>query len=236
VFGRLMTGLEKQLGGMGTAFSSSLLGLAGSLVVGLLDLFAGHGQNRFYRELEEWLSSITQVGFSSSDGEGGGYGGDSDELATAFHRMSESVEALHKTFILSESGQKETSERIGMLTATLAQLSEKLGGGAPGEAAEKAIADQNRLLQNIAEGQDAIVAALSHGRPDAEDEDESMDAESRMRLRSIDVQLLRILEEMSAGRQDMVAELRADIATLNKSVRSLARKPPTQPQPPRGGG
>ena len=55
-----MQGLEGQLGGMGTAFGSSLLGLSGSLVVGLLELFASHAQNRFYRELEEWLSSITK--------------------------------------------------------------------------------------------------------------------------------------------------------------------------------
>lgn len=64
VFTRLMSGLESQLGGMGIAFASSLLGLAGSLVVGLLELFAGHGQNRFYRELEEWLSSITRLGLA----------------------------------------------------------------------------------------------------------------------------------------------------------------------------
>ena len=70
MFARLMTGLESQLGGMGVAFGSSLLGLAGSLVVGLLELFAGHGQNRFYQELEDWLSSITRVGFSSGE-EGG---------------------------------------------------------------------------------------------------------------------------------------------------------------------
>ncbi|MFQ5437812.1 MAG: biopolymer transporter ExbB, partial [Paracoccaceae bacterium] len=69
VFGRLMTGLEKQLGGMGTAFSSSLLGLAGSLVVSLLDLFTGQSQNRYYREIEEWLSTITRVGVSGQDGE-----------------------------------------------------------------------------------------------------------------------------------------------------------------------
>jgi len=69
VFGRLMGGLEDQLGGMGTAFASSLLGLAGSLVVGLLELYAGHGQNRFYRELEEWLAGITRVSFAS-EGEG----------------------------------------------------------------------------------------------------------------------------------------------------------------------
>ena len=63
-----MSGLEGQLGGMGVAFASSLLGLAGSLVVGLLELFAGHGQNRFYRELEEWLSSITRIGVSAAEG------------------------------------------------------------------------------------------------------------------------------------------------------------------------
>src|SRR6056297_2352816 len=69
VFDRLMSGLEAQLGGMGVAFASSLLGLAGSLVVGLLELFASHGQNRFYRELEEWMSTITRVGFAGQDGE-----------------------------------------------------------------------------------------------------------------------------------------------------------------------
>ena len=71
VFENLIAGLERQLGGMGTAFGSSLLGLAGSLVVGLLDLFAGHGQNRFYRELEEWISSITLIGVSAPDPESG---------------------------------------------------------------------------------------------------------------------------------------------------------------------
>ena len=71
VFDKLMSGLEKQLGGMGTAFSSSLLGLAGSLVVGLLELFAGHGQNRFYRELEEWLTSFTRLSFAGGEGEAG---------------------------------------------------------------------------------------------------------------------------------------------------------------------
>ena len=60
VFNRLMNGLEGQLSGMGVAFSSSLLGLAGSLLVGLLELFAGHGQNRFY---VVDLSSITRLIF-----------------------------------------------------------------------------------------------------------------------------------------------------------------------------
>lgn len=69
VFSRLMAGLENQLGGMGTAFASSLLGLAGSLVVGVLELFASHGQNRFYRQLEDWLSSITRVNLANIENE-----------------------------------------------------------------------------------------------------------------------------------------------------------------------
>ncbi|MDE0783866.1 MAG: biopolymer transporter ExbB, partial [Planktomarina sp.] len=63
-FSRLQKGLEGQLNGMGIAFASSLLGLAGSLLVGLLEVFSSRGQNRFYGELEDWLSSITRVGFA----------------------------------------------------------------------------------------------------------------------------------------------------------------------------
>jgi hypothetical protein len=55
------------------------------------------------------------------------------------------------------------------------------------------------------------------------------DAESRMRLRSIDVQLLRILEELSAGRQESVTDLRADIATLTQAIRQLSRGQNVQP-------
>ena len=69
MFQQMMDGIETQLSGMGVAFSSSLLGLAGSLVIGLLDLFAGHGQNRFYRELEEWISTITRIGTTRFDSE-----------------------------------------------------------------------------------------------------------------------------------------------------------------------
>lgn len=61
VFANLKAGLDGPLRGMGTAFSSSLFGLAGSLVLGFLDLQAGQAQNRFYNELEEWLSTVTNL-------------------------------------------------------------------------------------------------------------------------------------------------------------------------------
>ena len=58
----LKRGLGAPLSGMGTAFSSSLFGLSSSLVLGFLDLQAGRAQNRFYTELENWLSTVTDVG------------------------------------------------------------------------------------------------------------------------------------------------------------------------------
>lgn len=61
VFEELKSGLAAPLRGMGTAFSASLLGLAGSLVLGFLELQANHAHNRFYNELEEWLSGITDL-------------------------------------------------------------------------------------------------------------------------------------------------------------------------------
>ncbi|KAB0678746.1 MotA/TolQ/ExbB proton channel family protein [Aureimonas leprariae] len=62
VLNALKSGLSAPLAGMGTAFSASLFGLSGSLVLGFLDLQVGRAQNRFYTELENWLSSVTDVG------------------------------------------------------------------------------------------------------------------------------------------------------------------------------
>ena len=61
LFDQLKEGLAGPLGGMGIAFSSSLFGLAGSLILGFLDLQAGHAQSRFYNELEDWLANITEL-------------------------------------------------------------------------------------------------------------------------------------------------------------------------------
>jgi hypothetical protein len=61
LFKALKNGLQEPLNGMGTAFSSSLFGLGGSLVLGFLDIQAGHAQNRFFNEMEEWLWGVTQL-------------------------------------------------------------------------------------------------------------------------------------------------------------------------------
>jgi len=211
VFGRLMDGLDAQLSGMGVAFGSSLLGLAGSLVVGLLELFAGHGQNRFYRELEEWLSTITRVGFSSGEGEGAP---DQGMLVQVVDGMVEQMETVQMLLEQAEATRAATDARLERLGLVIDRLNDTLGAGG-GQQSELTAA-----LMRLAEGQERLATALS-----AQERGEGMDAESRMRLRSMDVQLLRILEEISAGRQDTMSELRTDLAALTRAIEQSRPRP-----------
>ncbi|WP_171229013.1 biopolymer transporter ExbB [Ruegeria sp. HKCCA4008] len=199
VFNRLMTGLEAQLQGMGVAFGSSLLGLAGSLIVGLLEVFAGHGQNRFYRELEEWLSSITRVGFAGGE-EGGA---EIAVLTPVLDAMSEQMDALQDLFAAQESERAEVSAKLGQLVDVIAEMNNR-------QANTESVTS---ALERVALGQDALLDHMrEHGAGDG------IDSESRMRLRSMDVQLLRILEEISAGRQESLNEFRKDIELLVKAL------------------
>lgn len=67
MFEELKSGLESPLSGMAIAFSSSLFGLSGSLILGFFDLIYNQAQNRFYNELEEWLSTVTEINDDRSD-------------------------------------------------------------------------------------------------------------------------------------------------------------------------
>lgn len=218
VFGRLMNGLEDQLGGMGTAFASSLLGLAGSLVVGLLELYAGHGQNRFYRELEEWLASITRVSLGGGEGEGSV---DRSAIATVLDHMVDQVETLQSLFAQSEARRAETEARMLHLASAIEGLAGQFGQ-APFAATERLAAGQEQLIE---------VLAAMQGKP-------AIDEESRARLRSIDVQLLKIYEDLGTTRDAEILLLRRDITDLTQALRDLvaaARAPARQPRGPSGG-
>ena len=202
VFERLMSGLEDQLGGMGIAFASSLLGLAGSLVVGLLELFASHGQNRFYRELEDWLSTITRLGFSGDEGAGA----DAGAIAQLAEHMAQRLDQMQSFYAEANDRQEAAEDRIGMLAGAISRLAERL--------------DTDGEEGSVVESQNRLAAAMEKF---AEDGAGQFDAESRMRLRSMDVQMLRILEEISAGRQESMGEIRADLANLSNAIRTLGR-------------
>jgi len=111
IFEDLKSGLAAPLAGMGIAFSSSLFGLSGSLVLGFLDLQAGQAQNRFYTELEDWLSTITdpeELGFTD------------EEVGNSTLEIRASVERLAR--IVQEGGGGRAS------TAAMANLAEGIQG------------------------------------------------------------------------------------------------------------
>ena len=90
IFEDLKAGLAAPLSGMGIAFSSSLFGLSGSLVLGFLDLQAAQAQNRFYTELEDWLSTMTdleELGLSDEEAGSGAM-----EIRTSIERLARVVQ------------------------------------------------------------------------------------------------------------------------------------------------
>lgn len=121
----LKDNLRQPLGGMSTSFSTSLFGLASSLVIGFLDLQASHAQNRFYNELEEWLSTLTH---HHSVG-GGVIEGDAtvpsyvqallEQTADELERMQRSVTGIERT-------RRDSVQQLGELTLQFERFNELL--------------------------------------------------------------------------------------------------------------
>lgn len=117
LFDQLKEGLAGPLKGMGTAFSSSMFGLAGSLILGFLDLQAGHAQGRFYTELEDWLSGITELQ-SATPAEGGTL---APQIRFALLDMQRSLSDLSE-----KVDQKYVNDPTGDAVRDLAQGVDKL--------------------------------------------------------------------------------------------------------------
>jgi hypothetical protein len=111
VFETLREGLAAPLGGMGIAFSSSLFGLAGSLILGFLDLQTSQAQNRFYTDLEDWLS--TTVHDVSVEPAAAASASLSPDMKAAIERLREAV---------AETGGNKAA------TAAMANLAEAIQG------------------------------------------------------------------------------------------------------------
>jgi len=201
VFTRLMSGLEGQLSGMGVAFASSLIGLAGSLVVGLLELFAGQAQNRFYRELEEWLSTITSFNLTVDEHNSST---ENTALLGVLKRLGDQIELMER--ILNKD-----QGRIGKNDQELAVINEKFI-----KVFEENRSNMEGLLENFNKSQKQLLDFLNS----KEMTEGGIDAESRMRLRSIDVQMLHISEEIAVGRQEAIKAIREEVANLAKSLQS----------------
>jgi hypothetical protein len=230
VFERLMVGLEDQLGGMGTAFASSLLGLAGSLVVGLLELFAGHGQNRFYRELEDWLGSFTRLGLIS-EGEGPEGG-----LVALLERIDEGLEMTTGFARKAEEARIDSERRLGRAADVVAEMATQM---------EKErmligqLVDEMRKARDLQSGRDhATLSVLKRleAATDASAASQQILVQSLERgggrggpsdlqaqLQSVDAHLRGIANDLASGRRESTAALRAEIRALINLIDTRTR-------------
>ena len=201
VFADLKRGLKAPMAGMGTAFSSSLFGLAGSLALGFLDLQANQAQNRFYNDLEDWLSTVTRLATSSLALE-------MDQPIPAYvqallEQTAESLENLQRTITRGEES------RISVNTNVMA-LSEKL------ETLTDHMQTEQALMKSMADMQvemKPILARLASGSFA-----DGMDDATRSHIRNLDVYLTRLTEELSQGREELIQQFRSEIKLLARTI------------------
>ena len=201
VFDDLKKGLKAPMAGMGTAFSTSLFGLGGSLVLGFLDLQANQAQNRFYNELEEWLSTVTRLATSSLLGE-------SDQPIPAYvqallEQTAESLENLQQTITRGEESRISVDSNIIALGNKLETLTDHMR-------------TEQTLMKSLAETQmemKPILAKIAEGSTAA-----GMDESTRSHIRNLDVYLTRLTEELSSGRKELVQQLRSEIKLLARTI------------------
>jgi len=209
LFEQLKSGLARPLKGMGTAFSSSMLGLAGALVLGFLDLTAGQAQNRFFNELEEWLAGITRVS-SGVLGGGEGEGSVPVYVQALLEQTAENMENLQRILARGEDGRREANAAVLGLTERIATLSDSMRAN-------------QQLMLRIAETQQALAPALQRL---GERREGGHDDAARAHLRNIELYLQRLLTESEQGRAQTTSDIRNDIRVLTRTIAALAEEQP----------
>ncbi len=116
----LKNGLNTPISGMATAFSSSLFGLAGSLVLGFLDLQLGQASSRFFNDVEDWLSKSIHFADSIS------HGTDPELVSGLSESAADKMQELAKSIAANEQNQADTNSQLHTLTMTLNKLTSTL--------------------------------------------------------------------------------------------------------------
>ena len=222
VFGRLMTGLENQLGGMGTAFASSLLGLAGSLIVGVLELFASHGQNRFYRQLEDWLSSITRVNLASVDSDGGPQSSNGildevldqmgDQISDALNKVASALQTLETSLSKADEARLNSDQKMDDLITTLRIIADN-SDDSSGEQTSLSKADEARL--NSDQKMDDLITTL---RIIADNSDDNDGEQTSQYAKSLDA-----LTTLVSGQEKLLERLlmESDNSEVRMNLRNI---------------
>ncbi|MCF6195758.1 MAG: hypothetical protein L3J50_03565 [Emcibacter sp.] len=207
LFDDLKDGLSAPLGGMGTAFSSSLFGLAGSVVLGFIDLQAGQAQGRFFNDLEDWLSGVTKLSRGSSLA--AVEGGDASVpayVSALLEQSADSLENLHNVIARSE-------ERRADVNTAMLNLSEQLSTLSDSQTEMRSVLKQMlELFANQISGEDDKIQ-VKH-------------------LRNIDVQLKYLTEETVKGQHQFNDTLKSEFKLLARTLGAIVdRKPQAQPEP-----
>ncbi len=212
LFNQLKTGLAQPLRGMGIAFSTSMLGLAGALVLGFLDLTAGQAQTRFYNELEEWLSGLTRLSSAGPGGDGVEGGSVPAYVQALLEQTAENLEDLRQILARGEEGRAQANQALLTLTERLAILAEQMRAG-------------QAVMVRVAEQQQALAPALAR-LAEAQNAAGGAEDATRGHLRNSEIYLSRILDEMAQGRAQATAEIRNEIRVLARTIAALAEEPP----------
>jgi len=204
IFEELKQGLQAPIEDMGTAFSSSLFGLAGSLILGFLDLQANQAQNRFYNDLEEWLSTVTRLSSGSIGVEG-------EQSIPAYvqallEQTAESLENLQRTLSRGEESKISLGSHLQSVSGKLETLTDHMR-------------TQQALMQSLAEHQIEIKPILAQLANNGSN-DTGLDDTTRMHIRNLDVYVGRITEEMKSGRDEMSKQIRSELKLLARLIAS----------------
>ena len=209
MFSQLKEGLQGPLTGMGTAFGASLFGLAGYLVLGFLELQASQAQNRFYNELEDWLSAQTRLS-------SGGPVGDGDQSVPAYiqallEQTADSLDSLQRTMARGEESRIQANTHLQQLADRLLTLTDQMR-------------TEQQLMVKLAESQSEMRPLLQRLADLAASGGFGLDETSRHHLRNVDVHMTRLIEELNIGRQYTVQELRSEIRLLARTIAALAEE------------
>ncbi|GAB0118321.1 flagellar motor protein MotA [Acidisoma sp. 7E03] len=206
IFDQLKSGLAGPLAGMSTAFSSSMFGLAGALVLGFLDLQAGQAQNRFYNELEDWLAGFTRLSSGVLGGEGEG-GNVPLYVQALLEQTAENMEGLQTVLARGEEGRMQSAQALNALAERLNTFTDTMRAN-------------QQLMLRIAEAQSSLGPALQR-IGDSRDR-ATADEVAHAHLRNIEHALQRLIAETEQGRAQSTAELRNEIRVLTRTLAAMS--------------
>ena len=207
MFLKLKEGLRQPLDGMGTAFSSSLFGLSGSLILGFLDIQASQSQNQFYNDTEEWLSTMSLISVNSKDSQKIQDDGVPVYVQALLEQTAESIDSLQSTLGRGEDERKHLADNFANLAEKMSAVADQI------QSNQKALANGNQKSIDI-------TPLVEYMR----DNPNGLDDPTKEHIRNMDISIRRLVEENNQGNRQLITELRSEIKLLAKTISAVVEK------------